>query len=278
MRHEVSAAIDHVVVRAREVPALLDLFAGGLGLPVVWPLQVESFATYAWVSLGNTCLELWASTDNNDLPAGTPMPMFHQVALEPVHLGHALEQLQRDGVSCKAPRAYCTADAAGEPQVNFTNAVVLDLSGPACCVFFCDWGLQAPIVPWPRGLDAAARRRDRAQAFEQCGGGRLGLTGLHEITLGVPDLAAAHRHWQAITGSGEGPLRVGTGPAGQPGPPVALRLVQAEGFSIEGLTLATRDLAHARHALAAAGLLQAQDGGRPMLSLAATGGLRIDFV
>ena len=69
------------------------------------------------------------------------------------------------------------------------------------------------------------------------------------------------------------------GPAERWGAPTRpMRLVQAEGFSIEGLTLATRDLAHARHALAAAGLLQAQDGGRPMLSLAATGGLRIDFV
>lgn len=280
MNPEACAAIDHVVVRARQVPPLLDLFTKVLGLPVVWPLRVEPFATYAWVSLGNTCLELWAATDNRDLPAEAPLPMFQQVALEPTHLGDALEQLQRAGVACKTPRTFSTPDASGQPCDNFTNAVVQSLSGPACCVFFCDWGLRAPIVPWPAGLTAAQRRSARALEFARCGGGRLGLTGLSEITLGVPDVAAARRHWQAVTGSGEGMLRVGGRTADDADAAVAIRLVQADGFSFQSLTLATRSLAHARRELAAAGLLEARAAAddTTMLSLAATGGLQIRLV
>lgn len=39
-------SIDHVLVRVKNAPLMMDLFATKLGLPVSWPLQTNDFATY----------------------------------------------------------------------------------------------------------------------------------------------------------------------------------------------------------------------------------------
>ncbi len=53
--------VDHMMIRLLDIDPLLSLFADVFGLPVSWPKQSSSFATFAWVHVGNTELELWAS-------------------------------------------------------------------------------------------------------------------------------------------------------------------------------------------------------------------------
>jgi len=78
--------IDHVVIRSATAEPLYDLLHKRLGLPVIWPLQVTPFATYGWIGIGNTNLEIWAAVDNSDLPADCQFPMFNQIALAPTRL------------------------------------------------------------------------------------------------------------------------------------------------------------------------------------------------
>ena len=88
-------AVDHVMVRLLNIDRLLDLFATVLDIPVSWPKQVSSFATFAWVHVGNTDLELWASTNNSDLPEGSQPPLIHGFALDPADLDASIAELSQ---------------------------------------------------------------------------------------------------------------------------------------------------------------------------------------
>ena|ERR1700712_5026023 len=76
MAVQVFSGVDHIMVRVEKVEPFLILFSDMLGLPVSWPLQQMEFADYAWVTLGNTNLEFWASANNLDLPSDQTLPLF----------------------------------------------------------------------------------------------------------------------------------------------------------------------------------------------------------
>ena len=123
-------SIDHILVRVKNAQQMLTLFAQTFGLPVSWPLQSNDFASYGWVTLGNTNLEFWESSNNGDLPSEEVLPLFHGLALEPDNLADSIKTLSESGIQCKAPRPYVTQTLDGRDVTNFTNAVVLDLSSP----------------------------------------------------------------------------------------------------------------------------------------------------
>ena len=136
-------SIDHVLVRVKDAQPMMDLFAGTHGLPVSWPLQSDDFATYGWVTLGNTNLEFLASSNNSDLPGEDVLPLFQGIALEPHNLADIIKMLGDRGIKCKAPRPYITQTADGRKVINFTNSVVVDATSPLVCISFANGDLKA---------------------------------------------------------------------------------------------------------------------------------------
>lgn len=247
-------SIDHVMLRLTAAEPLFDLFSRVLGLPVAWPLQYSAFATYGWVHAGNTDLEFWAAASNCDLPAHAPPPLIHGFALEPaVPLPQAMEHAAARGIHCKPARPFQSATARGEVVTNFTNSVLLDLSGPGCCVFFCEWNPRATIYPWDETATPAQRRAQHRSTLQETDGGPLGLIGLRTICMGTPDLEVHRRHWQALSGSPPGqPIMLTSG--------ISLELRPTEHLLIESLSFSVRSLPVARAFLSSRQLLTIDTG------------------
>ena len=262
-------SIDHIMLRLTNAEPLFDLFSRAFGLPVAWPLQHAAFATYGWVHAGNTDLEFWAAASNADLPEHAQPPLIHGFALEPaLPLPQALERTAAAGIASKPARTFQSPNAQGEVVTNFTNAVVLDVSAPSCCIFFCEWNPRAAIYPWDEAATPVQRRGRHRQALQEARGGPLGLIGLQSIRMGTPDLGMHRKHWQRLSGS----------PSGQPimlAPGISLELVLAGQLRIESLTFSVHSLATARLFLASRQLLQEDTGDALWI---ACEGLRIGLV
>lgn len=141
----------------------------------------------------------------------------------------------------------------GEVVTNFTNAVVLDVSAPSCCIFFCEWNSRAAIYLWAEAATPVHRRSRHRQALQESRGGPLGLIGLQSIRVGTPDLGMHRKHWQTLSGS----------PSGHPivlAPGISLELVPAEQLRIGSLTFSVHSLVTARMFLAGRQLLQEDAG------------------
>ena len=266
-------AVDHVMLRLLDVEPLLSLFGTTFGLPISWPLQTSSFASFAWVHVGNTDLEFWAATSNADLPADCQPPCFHGFALEPVNLTAALADLAKDGIQCKPPRPYQTPRASGTLITQFTNSVVLDVSSASCCVFFCEWNPEGTVAPWPQGLTAAARRsRDQKELGRRIGGalGHVGLWGLSAIEMCTPTPEATEAKWRALTGSTCSPLALT--------PDVDLQLVAGTEHKIQSLTFEVQSLEAVKALLLSKNLLGTSSANELTLATHATAGLTFSFV
>ena len=263
-----SLGLDHLYVRVDDLDALLDLLHRRLALPLIWPVRDETFARYAWVNAGNVGIELWQAASNADLPDAA-LPCIAGIGLWPQDVHASRAQLAAQGVACKEPRAWHTRSDEGQEVLNFTNCLVLDASGPACQVFFCEWGPQAPVAPWPKGETATQRRRNNAAALADCGGGALGIVGLCALHMESPDPAATARTWEAITGAG-----------GQVAPGVALCLAPGPILQITALVFRVRDTALAARALRDAGIaITARgDAGPLWLDARATFGLALGLL
>lgn len=265
MTQEVFQAVDHIMVRVNEAEPMMRLFSETLGLPVSWPLQQNDVATYGWITLGNTNLEFWASVNNGDLPTGQLLPMFHGFALAPYELSRSIGILEQRGIRCKAPRSYATKNREGKEVTNFTNSVILDVSNDLCCIFFCDWGAEGTIFPWPKKHTLEDRRAAAMANMKSCGGGKLGVTGLIEIRLASTDVDESYTKWAAITGQESGPLLLD-----------GIRLCLRSGAKnmIDSLVLGVRSLHGARDVLAKLDLLGTDQGDEIVLSDKATAGLQ----
>jgi len=270
MRRKAFRSIDHVVIRVDDARPLFRLLTERLGLPVVWPLQEAAFATFGWVGIGNTNLEIWASANNADIPANVPLPLVHGFALEPQDLQSDINGLSLQGVNCKPARSYQTLNPEGELRTNFTNSVVLDVSSDSCCIFFCAWGTEAPITPWENGLQTSERRVRETKAFLACGGGALGVVGLREIRMAVPHLSSAREKWGILTASDPDALLLAPG--------ITLQLEQGEHHVISELTLAVRDMHAASAALASIDVAASSTPRGLLLSQESTGGLRFQLI
>lgn len=236
-------AVDHLMLRVVQAEPLFDFLHRELGLPVAWPLTRADFATYGWIGVGNTQIEIWAAASNADLPADCELPLVHGFALGPHHLESDLAVLRERGLHHRTPRNFSSPDAQGVSRSNFTNAVIEDLSSPGCCVFYCDWSRGAPIVPWPSHATADERRAMHAAALAECGGGVLGITGLRRITMQTPDVPATERAWRTALDASSGPLLLAPG----------IRLVIEAGPShrISALHIGVRDATAAQGAFEA---------------------------
>ena len=248
---------------------MMDLFAGTLGLPVSWPLQSNDFATYGWVTLGNTNLEFWASSNNSDLPSEDMLPLFHGLALEPHNLADSIKMLGDRGIKCKAPRPYITQTADGRNATNFTNSVVLDVSSPLVCIFFCEWGHEGTIFPWKEQLTTMQRKFKEQQQLSACGGGKLGITGIVEVELICTRVEETKALWLAMTGNAS------SEPFTEDGIELSFRAGNED--KIESVVIGVRSLATARGVLAEAALLGESHGNEISLSKKACSGLHFRF-
>ena len=243
----VFSGVDHIMVRVEEAEPLLILFSDILGLPVSWPLQRTEFATYAWVTLGNTNLEFWAAANNTDLPSDQTLPLFSGFALDPPDLSASIALLADRGITCKPPRPFLTKDSQGKQVTNFTNSVILDVSNSICCVFFCKWGADGTIFPWTERLTAEERQFREQRQFDQGGGGPLGVIRLAEVTIATPEMSRTRQQWQAITGQTSDTFDLGRR--------IALTLHAGETVQITSIVLAVKSLAVARVYLASHSIL-----------------------
>ena len=262
-------SIDHVLVRVISAQVMMDIFATTLGLPVSWPLQTNDVATYGWVTLGNTNLEFWAATNNSDLPGEAVLPLFHGLALEPHNLADSIKMLGDRGIKCKAPRPYVTQTADGRDVTNFTNSVVLDVSSPLVCIFFCEWGLEGTIFPWKEQLTTTQRKSKEQQQLSACGGGKLGITGLVEVEIICTRVEETKALWLAMTGNAS------SAPFTQDG--IELSFCAGNEDKIESVVIGVRSLATARGELAEARLLGESHGNEISLSKKACSGLHFRF-
>jgi len=265
--------IDHLVIRVADARPLFDLFATVLGLPVTWPLEQASFATFGWIGVGNANLEIWADAKNADLPEDCALPLIHGIALAPERMKSTIGALEAKGVAVRPPRIYRSRNDEGVLQTNFTNAVLPAVSSPTCEVYLCAWDRDAVIVPWPAGTSTSRRRALEQDALAAVAGGVLGVTGLREIAVASPDQPALAAQWRKIRGSVKQPTQLT--------PDVDISVVVGEQHAIASITLAVRDLAAAREALADKNLLAEPtraDGDALVLAPAATGGLTIRLV
>jgi len=263
-------AVDHVMLRLLDVEPLLSLFGTIFDLPISWPKQSNSFATFAWVHVGNTDLEFWAATSNADLPPDSQPPLFHGFALDPVNLTTSIADLAKDGIRCKSPRPYQTEGAGGTLVTNFTNSVVLDLSSASCCVFFCAWEPEGTIFPWAERLTAAARRSRDQKELVKRKGGPLGLVGLSAIEMSTPTLDATVEKWRALTGSAGSPLALTSG--------IDLHLMPGTDHKIQSLTFEVKSLEIAKAFLISKHLLGRSSARELTLATQATAGLAFSFI
>jgi hypothetical protein len=137
-------------------------------------------------------------------------------------------------------------------------------------VFVCDWGRDAPIVPWATGLSTQERRAIERNALNACAGGPLGLIGLHEIALSSPDLADATAKWRRLAGSKGRRIAMADG--------IAVGLSPGGRTLIPSLRFAVRDIAAARRFVASRDLLDEDGVDGVLLSVRATGGLKFHLV
>lgn len=270
MTKPIYQAVDHLIIRLPDIEPLFSLFNNVFGLPVSWPQQSSSFATFGWINVGNTNLELWAAASNSDLPPDCQPPLFHGLALDPCDLSSSISQLLALGIACKTPRPYQTANECGVLVTNFTNSVVIDLSSESCCVFFCAWDKNGSIFPWQEKLTSAQRRARDLATFRRCQGGSLGLIGLSEIELSVPSIVEATAKWQALTGSDSQPIALTDD--------ISLRLVSGERTVIQSLVFQVRSLEITKAFLESRNLLETNSARELMCSTVATGGLKFKFV
>ncbi|MDM0044481.1 hypothetical protein QTH91_08325 [Variovorax dokdonensis] len=262
--------VDHLVVRVNAARPLFEVFSATLGLPVTWPLEQASFATFGWIGLGNANLEIWADAKNADLPEHCPLPLIHGIALAPQRMKSAIAALEEKGVPMKPPRVYRSRNDEGTLQTNFTNVVLPGVSGPTCEVFLCAWDRDAAIVPWQAGTSTTRRRETERAALEAVNGGLLGVTGLRRITIATPDHPTLAGEWHKIRGSYKQPTQLV--------PDVDVDVVVGEQHVVSSIDLEVRDLAAARDFLADKGLLAERTDDTVMLSPEATGGLAIRLV
>lgn len=257
------------MVRVTAAEPLMHLFANTLGLPISWPLQQSDFATYGWVTVGNTNLEFWASANNDDLPNMVELPLFHGFALDPPSLASSIVTLANRGVVCKPPKSFVTKNMNGRDVTNFTNSVILDVSSASCCIFFCEWCIDGTIFPWADKLTSSERQLREQKQLSASSGGDLGITGLVEIEMSVPSVDEAKATWQAITEQDTDIIHLGRG--------VMLNLIAGKDQKIESIVLGVRSLAAARAFLVDKNLIGDEATNEISLSQHACSNLRFRF-
>lgn len=196
------------------------------------------------------------------------LPLFHGLALESDNLADSIQILKGRGINCKAPRPYVTQTSDGRDVTNFTNSVVLDVSSPLVCVFFCEWGREGTIFPWKEKLTTTQRKLKEQEQLSACAGGKIGITGLVEAEILSTRIEDTKARWQAMTGQASEPVSMGG---------IQLSFCASTEDKIESIVIGVRSLATVRDVLAHAGLLGECEGNEISLSLKVCAGLHFRF-
>ena len=188
---------DHLSVRVNDAEKLHRQFAEVLGLPVSWPLECIAFAKFSWIGVGNTNNEFWQASNNSDLPLDGESftPFVHGMAIDCKSVPQTVATLRDIGFACTPAKTFGTSDTDGKQVDACTKAQLLEISSTMCQVFLCHWHHEGLIFPWKEKLSTAERRRNEKRDFSASGGGTLGLLGLAEIRMSVPDIEHAARGW-----------------------------------------------------------------------------------
>ncbi len=244
---------DHLSVRVNDAEQMHRLFTGVFALPAAWPFQSLAFAKFSWVSVGNTNIEFWQASSNADLPLDSNplMPFVHGMAVDCVDTEQTVAALTEIGFSCTPAKSFGTPDAEGRQVNACTKSQLLDVSTPMCQVFLCHWHREGLIFPWKEKLSTAERRQREKLALSAVGGGLLGIEGLAEIRMSVPDLGHAALGWNRISRrmpvAGQYRWDIGAG--------IVLSMHEGAEHMMTSLLFRVRSLVQARRALEERGLL-----------------------
>lgn len=255
----VVAKVDHVFVPVADPAPLFTLFTKTLGLPVAWPLHDYGAFRSAGVCFGNANIEFVAG-DSKVLPffAPTEPLTVRGLAFEPA-ADDVTAALDERKIRHTDPFPFEGRGLAGD-GVLWTNVFLSGMVGFAAVAFTCEYH-----------SDESLRGHAAHEAMAACGGGRLGVTRLSEVTLGVVDLDRSMERWRSFLSPAEpdrhGAFRLGDGPA------VRLRGSPLEG--VAGLWVEVSSLARAKEALMELDLLGPTRASGVGLDYAKTGGLDV---
>jgi hypothetical protein len=261
--------IDHIMIRTDDPELLFAFFSDTLQLPIAWPLENRNGVVSGGVGFGNVNIEAIEFPGQSNEPAATHLV---GLALEPGSLDQSLAALRRRGIAYGAPRPFVAVGPDGARMTSFTNVTLQDFSD-------ADLPGQATMQVFlsaynPTYVDAVERRGRLRKELAAKQGGPLGLIRVQEVTIGTADLPAANRNWERLVAPtrplGGALWRIGDGPA--------VRLVQAERTTIQGLVLAVASLSTAREFLQERELLGASSETELVILPAQIRGLDIRLV
>lgn len=252
------AKVDHVFVPVADPAPLFELFTVVLGLPAAWDDHDYGLFRSAGVSVGNANIEfVRGDAKVMSFFAPTEPLTVRGIAFEPAEPESMVAQLDERKLRHTPTFPF---QEPGTGTMLWTNVFLAGMVGDAAVAFFCDYHADVSL----RG--AAAR-----EALHECGGGKLGVGRMAEVTLGVIDLDGAMERWRRLLAPAEpdrhGAFRAGDGPA--------IRLKKAPMDGVAGVWLEVESLDQARKALLELDLLGPARASGVGLDYARTGGLDV---
>jgi hypothetical protein len=227
--------VDHVLVYVSDPPILFNVLTERLGLPAGMPVTRLPGFRSGVVVLGNVGLEAIRPAPGRRV--GVPLDRgTFGIALEPEPLEAALAELDRRSIPHLPPFPYPTPPPSGglfafDPKSvpPWTTAFIGGLLGDRVVArtasrmppAVAGWATRILVRLWGnRVADRMAQRMtltpqvfvvefhpqiraaadpDRTRGFlHDAGGGRIGLTGVRELVIGVPDIEREIERWQAL--------------------------------------------------------------------------------
>jgi len=240
--------VHHVPTYVPEPGKLYEFLSVVLGLPVSWSMGGNDYFRSGAVFVGNCSIEAVRYARSSLAPKPDTPPMFQAVAFETHGFRAAIDELDaRELGHFDVPPSTSIHD---DEELTWHVSMLREPSSlPAPVFFLCelDHDIDAP-------------RRDGSESLEQAGVGPLGIVGLAEIVVGVPDVEVAAALWHRLLGPSP--------TTGSASDRVSWELDDGVRFTIEAgprsircLRLAVRSLEAAQAALRERGVRTALAGG-----------------
>jgi catechol 2,3-dioxygenase-like lactoylglutathione lyase family enzyme len=261
--------IDHIMIRADDPANVYGFFTDVLQLPVAWPMMSprEGVAT-GGVGFGNVNVEAIRVPGQKSQARRAHLIGF---AFEPSPLAECLAEMDRRGISYGELRPLISPGPDGSKNTLWTNVTLRQFSNGEAAdatmhVFLSEYS--------PKYVNVDQRRERLRRQLAENGGGPLGVEAVKEVIVGVTDLEAARSLWQKLLDptplSGPSTWQVSDGPA--------IRLVQANENTTQGLVITVASLPRAKAFLREKGLLGADTGKEAAIDPSGIHGLDIRVV
>src|SRR5688572_16025662 len=175
--------IDHVLFVTPDGQRLVSVLTETLGLPKVWPQPGDTWTASSGIGFGNVTLEVFhrPRTPAGEVPKASGIT---SLALQPVNLDAALEQLQSLSIAHKPPPQK--ARAPGEPAPRW---ITVGLDG---------FGHGLFLIQYIFDMDERRARFDRI--LREGNGGPLGITRVIEVVVATPQPDQVRSQWNALLG------------------------------------------------------------------------------